>query len=260
MSSSTSGMKYSDLRIVSRSLALPLVSRCSPTVSEVLSCRVQRMTVAKGVNSGPRFLYDGRLRPSTWLRRGTISSRMSRSLPLTTKKPPHSSCSSPCRCSCSGVMLHTLHRFERTITGRRPILRTYVSGSSSPTCRQMTALSAARYVRFRSRHSAGYMSLTSSAPVSIRKGWPRLTDWIHTFTGGPVPPSPLSSSTCSRLATSESRPSSRNWLYESTCGEKSDSRFACTSAELGSAFTPLKCRSGFAAAAGAIREARAVLS
>eukprot|EP00964_Phaeocystis_antarctica_P141264 scaffold106242_cov63-Phaeocystis_antarctica.AAC.7 len=116
----------------------------------------------------------------------------------------------------------------------------------------MTALSAARYVRFRSRHSAGYMSLTSSEPDSFRKGWPTLTDWIHTFTGGPVPPSPLSSSTCSRLATSESRPSSRNWLYESTCGEKSDSRFACTSAELGSAFTPLKCRSGFPLVAGAM--------
>ena len=63
--------------------ALLVSARASlgPTVSEHWSELAQRMTVAYGVKSGPRLRKEGRTMPVTWLRRGTISSRIARSLP-----------------------------------------------------------------------------------------------------------------------------------------------------------------------------------
>ena len=64
---------WPEARLVSASLG--------PTVSEHWSELAQRMTVAYGVKSGPRLRKEGRTMPVTWLRRGTISSRIARSLP-----------------------------------------------------------------------------------------------------------------------------------------------------------------------------------
>lgn len=69
----TDSEHWPEARLVSASLG--------PTVSEHWSELAQRITVAYGVKSGPRLRKEGRTMPVTWLRRGTISSRIARSLP-----------------------------------------------------------------------------------------------------------------------------------------------------------------------------------
>mmetsp|Transcript_17296 Transcript_17296/g.52511 ORF Transcript_17296/g.52511 Transcript_17296/m.52511 type:complete len:314 (+) Transcript_17296:611-1552(+) len=132
-STSTTGRKNSFLLIVMRSRAEPDESRWSPTVSEHWSELAQRMTVAYGVKSGPRLRKEGRTMPVTWLRRGTISSRIARSLPFEMKYPPSSCRSSRRWTSCGAESECRWHAHERTITGSWPTARSKSSGGPSST-------------------------------------------------------------------------------------------------------------------------------